>query len=203
MVLMSLLLKKRLYCICGSPFHTNSAFNGAKTKLLRYYICRRSNEGRCENKRYIRNELVEDDFLKFLQNLSNEEIDVKVERNKEKIMLHEKELNQFQNRLEKEINRKKRLQLLLLDEDISRSDFEELIVDIDNSIRDINKDISNIEDEIESLNKLSLIEKEKELAIKLTTVWEDLEQLQKRELINRFIKKIVYSNKIESIDFIL
>lgn len=197
--------KRRLKCTCGATYKTYSTYTHRKfgKVLLRYYHCIRAHEGRCENKKSKRNDIIEQEFKEFLWNFANEDFSLSIERNIEKITEFEKNISTEQSNLEKELNRKKKLQYLLLDEVIDQDEYNELSEDITKSIDSLSVSIRNFEKEIADIKRLSTIEKQKELAKSLANIWDNLSQPEKRELVHRYIKKIVYSDQIERVEFII
>ncbi len=197
--------KRRLQCVCGKNFSTYSTWSLRKTGkvMMRYYKCRKSDEGRCENNKTARNDILEQEFADFLKDFANKEFIVLIERNNEMIFELKKDLENAEKDLEKEIGRRKRLQYLLLDEGINKEEFESLNFEITNSINQIEERMKNIKNNIEGLESLNAVEKEKELAVMLSHIWEELTQPEKRELIQRYVKRIIYSDHIEKVEFIL
>lgn len=195
--------KRRLHCICGSPFITYSTNAGRGDKIYRYYKCRKNSEGRCSNAYAHRNERIDEEFLNFLKTYAEEDKSITLQRSLERLESLKSDLDLYKNKLDKEQNRKKKLQLLLLDGDISKEDYESLSLDIHNSIKTTEENITHIEEEISKQQEVSLVEKEKELALMLADIWEDITQAEKRELISKFVKKIIYSDKIEKVEFII
>lgn len=197
--------KRRLKCICGRTYSTLSSPSLHKTGkiLLRYYNCRNAQEGRCENKGGRRNDKIEKEFGEFLKILAGQKYVVLIERNKEMVEELKEKINSAKNQREKEKNRKKRLQYFLLDKAITKDEFLSIGSEINASIEKITEEIQQLEEQAEELERLKAIEKEKELALKLADIWEDADQPKRKELIQRFVKRIVYSDHIEKVDFIL
>lgn len=200
--------KKRLKCVCGRTMATYSTWSLRKKEkggsvLMRYYSCRRAAEERCEYNKVVRNDNLEKEFGEFLRKFADEEYIVLIERNNEIIKELKEKLESAENNLDKELARKKRLQYLLLDENINKEEFEGLNAEINQKVNNIYEEINQIKNEIERLESLNAIEKEKELALALADIWEELSQSEKRELVQRFIKRIVYSDHIEKVEFIL
>ena len=126
------IFKGKLRCAyCGTMLISNTSAKRknkhAPDKVYRYYRCYHKREGQCNESRYWTSNQVDMVFLDYLKKFSESKIDLDLiialgdanEIKNKKRLLEEK--------ISKEQNRKKRLQYLLLDEDINKNDFLKMV----------------------------------------------------------------------------
>lgn len=200
--------KGKLRCAyCGTLFISNTTTHRRTTKtedsVYRYYRCYQRREGRCPAKYWFAPK-VDKAFVDFLKRFASEDIKVVTEiddANKNKLI---KDKTLLENKIAKEKERKRRLQYLLLDEDLDKDEFIKMSAEISDNISNLREEIRKIDDDLESFGKMANKEQEKVIALNIVNEWEKLNRIQKKELLNVFIKNIFIANDgIKRIDFII
>jgi len=203
------IFKGKLRCAyCGTMMISNTSAKRknkhAPDKIYRYYRCYRKREGRCDKARYWLSNQVNDAFIDYLKKFAASEIDFDLEVSKENAEEIKNKKRLFEEQISKEQNRKKRLQYLLLDEDINKDDFLRMSSEISDTIKKLKEEIDKLDAELNDISKLESLEQQKTIAKNIADEWKKLDQVQKKEFLNVFIKSIyIGRHEIKKIDFIL
>lgn len=200
--------KGRIRCdYCKTILHSNiSAKRGnsdGSKHYYRYYKCYKIRQGRCENKYWLASK-VDNEFLEFLKEFADSKIEVSLELKKQQINDLQNKKNILTESIVKEKNKKKKLQLLLLDETFSKEDFKELSAEINSAISRLENEIKTIDEEVNKAKKLENLVHEKKIAHNIADGWESLDLKKKKEFVNMFIKNVfINKNGITRIEFII
>lgn len=172
-------------------------------QVYRYYRCYRVREGRCDNKYWLSSQL-DQAFQEFLQELSNKDYSVRskyVQKDIESII---RKIEFYKDEINKQNERKNKLQFYLIDEVIDRSDYLRNITTINSEIDKFNTHIEELESEIKELENEELIHASKEIATNILEIWNELDLVKKKELVNVIIKNVyINRERITKIEFIL
>lgn len=200
------ILHNKLRCSCGRLMRTTISIRYGKRikeKPYLYYSCFNKLNRRCTQGN-ISIEKVDAEFLEFLKNLENKKETIDVEKDKSRIEALNKEKENANNQLERENERKKRLQFLYIDDKIDQASYLDLMSDIDLSVKRLIGTIKAMEVEIEKLSKFDLLEKEKKIASKLVKNWDLLDTKAKKEFVQVFIDQVIlHEDKIKRVEFII
>jgi site-specific DNA recombinase len=176
---------------CGAPLAGRYGYYKSKTKQdhisrPRSYYCTKRRLGKCDLPQIGEN-LLEMQFLVFLNTFKiNPDIleDVSEEKddseNDQQIKLLQKELKEINNR-------RKKWQYAWVNEMISDDDFSNRIEEENTKENDINNQLSSLEPRGEKLNTEDLYG----ILLDMKSNWEQLSALEKKMLLQMFIKKIV------------
>lgn len=200
--------KGKLRCAyCGILLTSNTSAHRtnkeAPDKVYRYYRCYRKREGRCENKYWL-STLADSAFYDFVNRFGSAPIESDLELSLEQRdnLLNNKKV--FEEKIEKELERKRKLQLLLLDDTFSKDEFLDLSKEIDNNIDIYKNEIATLDSGLNSLNDIKRLELEKKIANNIATSWPKLNNMQKKEFLNVFVKNIYISREgITKVEFIV
>jgi site-specific DNA recombinase len=203
------IFKGKLRCAyCGTMLISNTAGRrrdkNAHDKVYRYYRCYHKREGQCNEARYWTESGVDKVFLDFLKRFSSSKVEIDLETAKadEKKILNKKRL--LEEQVFKEQNRKKKLQYLLLDEDISKDDFLRMSVEISETIENLEREMAKLDADLAEIAKAENLEQQKAIAKSIAEEWGNLDPVRKKEFLNAFVKTIfIGRDGIKKIDFIL
>lgn len=198
--------KGKLRCAaCGGMMWANTHIKYYSTKrIYHYYKCCNRPVGKCKTKVWLANH-VENLFLDFLKRLSDPSKKIEIDLNTNEIQKNEltKEKELLNTKLKKEFEKRKNLQMYLLDNTITKEDYLELAKEIENSIEVINNEINDINEKLKRIEYSIDQDMIKELALNLVENWSKLNDVQKKEFVDAYIKAIyIDSEKIVKIEFI-
>lgn len=199
------IFKGRVYCQCGAVLRTVTS--GTKTRLnsnYRYYVCRRFKEGRCSsNLGQIAASKLNKWFKEYLESLTSSEVILEAKIDPSIQINLEREKLQVEKELEKELQRKRKIQVMLIDDEIDHNEYQDLFNDFNNRVDELKARIVQIENSINSQEQFRINEETRKIAIKINSSWDKLTTIQKKEFVQAFIKKIVITKDgIESIEFL-
>lgn len=186
------LFHKILRCSCGRLMRTNIAKSKNKNKLYFYYSCPLKKEGLCQQG-YISIDKVERKFVECINKVIPDNLRYIVSLNSEEIQKKQFLLTYQLSLLKKEEERKNKLQLYFLDEDIDKKSYEVLLSKIENRIDEIQKQVDKTNEEIKNIDQLTTNE-EILLEVDFMKQWEELSLTEKKDFVRRYIKKIVIEN---------
>lgn len=196
----------KIQCSCGRTMFTHIGFFNRKNGIRKYYyryICRNRGLGWCMQS-LIRVENMEKMFIDFLSSFVKNDLEIDLQKNKAKIEELENEKKVLSRNLERELDRKKRLQYLLVDNQIDNKSYTLLLSEMDLIIAQINENIKKTDRQIADLEKIFSAKEEQKIAMNILNEWNSLTLQRKKEFVTLFIKKIyIQDNKIERIEFIL
>lgn len=197
-------LKGRAFCECGAPLRTATSGTKNQDNPYRYYNCRKASEGRCDLLRSISMNKLHNSFVEKIKEYANSDYAIDLKANTEIISTYSKQIQQLTLGLEKDYDRKKKLTLLLLDETISNNDYQNMLSTIVKDIEDKTNNIKQLEKRIEEINSANLNSENKKIMGKLFEKWDTLNDEQKKQFVQVFIKRVVVSKKgIVSIEFLV
>lgn len=203
------IFKGKLRCAyCGTMMISNTSAKRknkhAPDKIYRYYRCYRKREGRCDKARYWLSNQVNDAFIDYLKKFAASEIDFDLEVSKENAEEIKNKKRLLEEQVFKEQNRKKKLQYLLLDEDISKDDFLRMSVEISETIENLEREMAKLDADLAEIAKAENLEQQKAIAKSIAEEWENLDPVRKKEFLNAFVKAIfIGRDEIKRIDFIV
>lgn len=169
-----------LYCKCGKKL------SGKHSKGKHYYVCKRSQIDLCDNKLHI-SELELESFI--LENI-NKLIEEEIRKNElEEITAIDKSKNNFLNEKKMIKSKIEKLTNLYLEDSINIDFYKDKYSELNNKLNNIEKEISNtkIKKDFSKLNTF--------LNSNWNSIYQSLENDEKRELLFSVINKIIFNSK--------
>lgn len=163
---------------CGAKFHPKQQKQNGKYYIT--YYCNNRQTAKCDSKG-ISHTKVLNKFEEYINNYKlNKNIDITpVNHNKE-------EITRLENELENIERKRKRLQQLFIDEQLSNEDYTVMTSQLETSKKSINKMIDELSIKKEEITYADL----KEIIIDFKKNWDNLDTTLRSAFINQFIKFI-------------
>lgn len=197
-------LKGRIFCECGTSLKTATSGTKKGGSPYRYYSCKKAVEGRCDCFYSCSMNKMHNMFVEKIKEYANSDYAIDLKANTKLISTYNKQIQQLTLGLEKDYDRKKKLTLLLLDGTISNNDYQDMLSTIVKEIEDKTNNIKQLENRIEEINNTNTNAENKKIIGKLFEKWESLTDVQKKEFIQVFIKRIIVNKSgIISIEFLV
>lgn len=180
---------------CGAKFHPKQQKQNGKYYIT--YYCNNRQTARCNCQGISHNKVLKS-FEDYIDNYKlDKSIDIKPKNN------NKNQISKLLLELEQTDKKRKRLQQLFIDEQLSSDDYQEMIKSIDKTKESINNSINNLQEEKEEIS----IDDIKDIIVDLRKNWDNLDISSRNSFINQFIKYIdldVYDGKanIKEIKFI-
>lgn len=190
---------------CGVLMNSNYKANrlrSGKISEYRYYKCPKRYIGLCHNKHWI-STVLDRAFVRYLKELSEENPETILSLKQKRNDIAEK-IKVLEDRIQKEENRKKRAQLLFIDDLISLKDYNKLIADMASRLKVFEDELVLLTEELNRASDTDRLEAERKLALDISSQWMNLTNEQKREFLAMFVKSIYLDNDgITKIEFII
>lgn len=163
---------------CGAKFH--SKMQKQKGKYYITYYCNNRQIGKC-NKSGISHTKVLDAFEEYIQNYKLNPT-IKIETNK----IDEKKINKLNKELDNIDKKRKRLQILFINEEMDSADYKEITNNLDRQKKILLEELDNLQKNEDEIN----FDDVKNIIVDLKENWNYLNSTERYQFITQFIDTI-------------
>lgn len=163
---------------CGGKFHPKQQKQNGKYYIT--YYCNNKQLNKCDSNGISHNKVLKA-FEGYISNIIlDKSIDIKPDTN------HKKQIEKLTKELENIDKKRKRLQMLFIDEQINNSDYQEMITQLEKDRNRINENIKLISSGQEKIDYNNI----KDIIINVKKNWDYLDKNERNMFINQFVKYI-------------
>lgn len=164
---------------CGGKFHPKQQKQNGKYYIT--YYCNNRQLNKCDSKGISHNKILKA-FEEYISNITlDKSTEIKPDTN------NKKQIEKLTKGLENIDKKRKRLQMLFIDEQLSNSDYQEMITQLENERIKINETIKSLTEKENQINYDDIMN----IIVNIKLNWDYLNTTERNMFINQFIKYII------------